>query len=176
MKKPIWLIKVKRGLELAVKAARSSFYKEGVVIGFTEDDSGNKTGYIIRMSDKNEAGYYSKEIVGNKPMPIGVRVKNRLPEPEMLMIEPELGTFIYEVLREQVKLVPRIWLRRQIRLLLDNQEMSLEETSFKKWVLLSQEKKENIELIKVLEAVTKFEGLRGLARFNDYATKITKEK
>jgi len=169
-KPPIWWVKVKRGLELAVKAAKSSFYTEGVVIGFTEDDSGNKTGYIIRLADRNEAGYYSIDALGGKPMPIGVRVKNRLPEPESLMKDPEIGTFIYEVLREQVRLIPRIWLRRQIRLLLDDQEIIPDETSFKKWVLLPKEKKENLELIKVLETVTKFEGLRGLARFNDYAS------
>jgi len=167
-KPPLWWVKITQGLRIAVKAAKESFYRNNVIIGFIEDDDGKKIGYLIRLPDE-ETGYYSRETLSNKELPIGVLVKNQLPEPEDKVEPPELGTFIYEVLREQVKLVPRLWLRKQIRKLLAGEELQPDITSFKQWVLLPKEKKENLDRIKMLETVVKVEGLKGLSRFNDYS-------
>ena len=165
---PIWWVKVSGGLTSSVRAAKLSFYTAGVIVGFEEEDN-QKIGYIIRLNDE-EVGYYSKETLGNKDLPIGVRLKNRLPEPETIVDSPQLSTFTFEVLREQIKLVPRMWLKKQIDLLLNNQKiLPPQNPSFKNWVLLNSDKKKDRYLINLLEAAVKYEGLKGLSRFNDYA-------
>ncbi len=163
----LWWDKIKIDLEKAVQAAQKSFKTPGVIIGFTGDEE--KTGYLIRLNN-GEVGVYSKHILGKKDLPTGVKIKSNLPNPRNTIIEPEIETFTFEVLREQIKLLPRMWLKRNIALLINGAEIQIP-SDFNKWVLLSQKDKEDKKLLSLLEMATEHEGLRGLARFNDYASK-----
>ncbi len=166
-----WWKKVQGDLEKAATAAQKSFNTPGVVIGFTSDESENKTGYLVRLND-GDVGEYPKSLLGGnekKEIPTGVKIRSNLPEPTNVVLEPSQETFAFEVLREQIKLLPRLWLKRNITSLI-HEEVIKEPTSFGQWVLLPADKKQDLDLIKLLEAATSYEGLKGLARFNDYSS------
>ncbi len=166
-----WWSMVKVDLEKAAAAAQKSFMTPGVIIGFEEDDTGNgiKKSYLVRLKS-GEVGEYQPHVLGKKDIPTGVRIKSDLPEPRNVVIEPDRESFAFEVLREQIKLLPRLWLNRNITFLLNDKEIT-EPEAFHKWILLSPERKKDHALIGMLETVVNYEGLRGLARFNDYASK-----
>ncbi len=171
MEQSKWWSMVKVDLEKAAAAAQKSFMTPGVIIGFEEDDTGNgnKKSYLIRLKS-GEVGEYLPHILGKKDLPTGVRIKSDLPEPMNIVIEPDPESFAFEVLREQIKLLPRLWLMRNITSLLNDKEI-IEPDAFHRWILLSPERKKDSALINMLETVVNYEGLRGLARFNDYASK-----
>ncbi len=158
-----WWYKVKMDLDKAIQAAQKSFKTPGVIIGFTGDEK--KTGYLIRLNN-GDVGVYSKEILGEIDLPTGVKIKSNLPEPKNVVLEPSQEEFAFEVLREQVQLLPRLWLKKGVANLMDGNEIVPPE-DFGKWVLLPPEKRDT-ERIALLKAVVSYEGLRGLARFNDY--------
>ncbi len=163
----LWWDKIKCDLDKAVQAAQKSFKAPGVIIGFTGDEE--KTGYLIRLNN-GEVGVYSKHILGKRDLPTGVKIKSNLPNPKNTVIEPQAETFTFEVLREQIKLLPRLWLKGNIKLLLAGEDIKPVQ-NFDKWVLLTPEKKQDKQLLGLLKTVVEYEGLRGLARFNDYASK-----
>ncbi len=163
---PDWWNRVKSDLIDVAAAAQKSFITPGVIIGFTETDD-IKSGYLIRLKD-GSVGEYQKHILAKTELQTGIRIKSNLPEPSNIVTEPDQEIFAFEVLREQIKLIPRSWLRKNITSLLNGDDIE-EPASFYNWVLLSLEKKKDSELIAMLESVVNYEGLRGLARFNDYA-------
>ncbi len=165
---PLWWKKIQLDLEKAAIASQKSFDTPGVIIGFTVDEQENKTGYLIRLND-NEVGEYPKRLLGKKELPTGVKLKSNLPDPINIVLEPDKEIFAFEVLREQIKLLPRLWLKRNITSLIRG-EIIKPPASFSQWVLLPPEKKKDQPLIDMLISVITYEGLRGLARFNDYAS------
>ena len=168
MNKPQWIKRVIEDVKNTINAAERSFKTPGVIVGFTDDDNGEKMNYLIRLTD-GEIGVYPKHILGQKDFHTGIKIRGRLPEPKTVAMEPDIASFIFEVLREQIKLIPRIWLKSQIRNILNGQEVNIG-NDFYPWVLISPEKKKDKQLLKLLEMATAYEGLKGLARYNDYAS------
>jgi hypothetical protein len=122
---------------------------------------------LIRLNT-GEVGVYATKLLGSKNLHTGIKIKGELPEPEEVTEDPAETAFIFEVIREQIKLIPRIWLQKSIRALIRDDTIDFPDT-FKQWVLLSPKKKEDSELISLLEKATAYEGLKGLARYNDHA-------
>lgn len=166
---PLWWTKVYRDLKSAAAAAKKSFITPGVVIGFNVDDNDQKIQYLIRMPNGG-VGLYDKKALHGKDLPTGVRIKSSMSDPEMMVDEPDRDAFAFEVLREQIQLLPRMWLKRNITLLLNNSHVNRPNLSFSDWVLLSPSKRKDRYLTNLLESAVKYEGLKGLARFNDYAS------
>ncbi len=164
---PRWWIRVKKDLEKATSTAQKSFKTPGVIIGFLEENE-KKTSYLIRLND-GDVGVYSTDVLSQKELSTGIKIKSNLPDPENVVQEPDKETFTFEVLREQIKLLPRLWLKRNIDSLMRGEDIQCP-TSFSTWVLLTPEKKRDGTLIKLLKIAVEYEGLRGLARYNDYAT------
>ncbi len=162
-----WCIKIKEDLEKALETARISFKTPGVIIGFEEDNS-KKTGYLIRLNN-GDVGVYPIHILGKKELQTGIKIKSNLPNPKNVVQEPSQNIFTFEVLREQIKLLPRMWLNRSIISLAKGEDIDCT-NSFNSWVLLPPNKKKDLTLIKLLKMAVEYEGLRGLARFNDYAS------
>lgn len=119
--------------------------------------------------NNGEVGEYPKQALGGRKLPTGVKLKSNLPEPTNVVLEPNQEVFTFEVLREQIKLIPRLWLNRNISLLMHGKEIQ-PPASFQAWVLLPPDKKKDKALIHLLEVAVQYEGLRGLARYNDYAS------
>ena len=165
---PLWWSKIYLDLKTAAKAAEKSFTNPGVVIGFVEDQD-DKISFIIRL-ESGEAGYFSKEMFGNRDLPTGAKIKKNLPQPEKIVEDPDSSAFAYEVLREQIKLLPRLWLKRNIEALISGKDIQEPKLTFNEWVLLSPKKRRDRHLVNLLESAVKYEGLKGLARFNDYAS------
>ncbi len=164
---PKWCVKVKEDLEKAINTAQVSFKTPGVIIGFEENDS-KKTGYLIRLND-GDVGVYPIHILGKKVLQTGIKIKSNLPNPKNVVREPNPDIFAFEVLREQIKLLPRMWLKKNIVSLLKGESIQCGD-SFNSWVLLSPSRKKDLTLIKLLKIAVEYEGLRGLARYNDYAS------
>ncbi len=164
---PLWWQKVNSDLTKAVFSAKKSFNNPGVVVGFTGDID-DKKDFLVRLPDGN-IGLYSKDNIGND-LPTGVKIKNNLPDPDSIQLEADLDSFIFEVLREQIKLLPRMWLKRSISLLLNNKQLKVPKITFSDWVLLSRTKRQDRYLTNLLESGVKYEGLKGLSRYNDYAS------
>ncbi len=168
-KDPLWWLKISRDLRMASKTAARSFEDPGVIIGFEADENDTKINYFIRLNT-GKVGSFSRKSLGNKDLLTGIKIKNTLPEPQEIIDDPDIGTFTFEVLREQIKLLPRLWLKRNISLLLNNKEINAPSMTFSNWVLLSPKKRQDRYLTNLLESAVKYEGLKGLARFNDYAS------
>ncbi len=162
-----WWTKVHLDLTKAATAAQKSFITPGVIIGFTEEDS-IKTGYLIRLND-GSVGEYKKQVLGQKDFPTGVKLKSNLPEPSNVVHEPKQEVFAFEVLREQIHLLPKAWLYKNITALINGDSIA-EPKEFERWILLPLKRKEDSELLNMLKTVAAYEGLRGLARFNDYVS------
>jgi hypothetical protein len=164
---PKWWAKAIKDLERAVAASTRSFQIPGTVLGYSEDNEGEKRGIIVRL-DNGECGYFSKERLSQIPM-VGAIIKKGLPEPEVIVKEPLFDAFVFEVVRERVKLIPPIWLRKVIAKMASNQPITMGEDlkPFPEWVFLPQKLKKDKALIDLLYRATAYEGLKGLERFND---------
>jgi len=156
-------------LEKATHVAKKSFTTPGTVIGFEEDDNGKKTSIYIRLSS-GEVGLYENGDGAKMPL-VGSRIKGKLPDPDNIVLEPELSAFLYEAINERVKLVPKLWLKSVILKLIDNQPILESDCKkeFKSWVLLDAKYKNDDDLLHVLYTSVSYEGLKGLERYNDKA-------
>lgn len=163
---PKWWTNVVGDIERAVAAARESFNTSNVVIGIDTDNDGSPIGYMVRLP--NEVGYYPIDTIGHE-LPIGVKLRGEIPAAEYTAEEPPLESYIYEVIRENVVMIPRMWLRKVIGKIVKGQPITKKEDlkAFPEWVLLPTDKKADKELIDILYRVTRYEGIKGLARFND---------
>jgi len=165
---PKWWTNVIKDLEIATQVARKSFVRSNVVVGAIPDDiTGLSIGYLIRLED-SRVGYYSAETTG-KNLPVGSHIKGELPEPERVEEEPLIESYIFEVIKENVALIPRMWLNKVIRKIVNGQPITKKEDlkAFPEWVLLPVDKRSDKVLIDILYRVTRYEGMKGLARFND---------
>jgi len=164
---PKWWANVISDIERATQAAKVSFNDTNIVLGTETDDTNNILGYLIRVSDKS-IGYYSVDKIKRK-LPVGSKIKNKLPEPEEKREEPKLEVYIFEVIRENITLIPKMWLRKVIDKIVNGKPITIKEdlVPFPKWVLLPLDKREDKALIDILYRATRYEGIRGLARFND---------
>lgn len=169
---PTWWVKVISDLERASLAAQKSFLVPNTVIGtITQNDrEGEVDGYLIRRKD-GSVGYYTKAEV-KQELPVGAKIRNELPKPEYELsgaMEATIEVYAYEVIRENVRLVPRLWLRKVLRKILQGKPITMKEDlkAFPAWVLIPVEKREDKSLIDLLYRATRYEGLKGLSRFND---------
>jgi len=164
---PKWWVKVIKDLEQATKVSQDTFKTPGIVIGFSENSDGEKQGILVRLKN-GEVGYYSGK--GDLP-PVGSKIKNDLPLPEVIVKEPKLISFVFEVIRGQIKLLPNLWLRKVLTKMLEGKPVTMVDDlkPFPDWVKLSVKMKKDKALIDVLYRVTRYEGLKGLERFNDKA-------
>ena len=173
---PVWWTNVIRDLERAAMAARKSYAEPRTVISVIRDNDDNILGYIIKTN--TSVAYYSMAEV-NRVLPIGSKIKN-LPEPKVKDAHEEyvatLENYAYEIISDNVKLVPKLWLRFTLNKILNNKPVTVKKdfTKFNEWVLISKENKKDTRLIDILYKVTQYEGLKGLARFNDFCIKIEK--
>lgn len=165
---PKWWTNVIKDIERAVNAGRRTFKEPGIVIGFSENDKAERYGVLVRMRN-GDVGYYSgkEEVLP----PMGSRLKGDLPSPESIIKEPAFESFVFEVIREKVKLIPRIWLRRIIKKMVEGKPITMEEDlkPFPEWVLLPGSRRKDKSLIDLLYRATRYEGLKGLERYNDKA-------
>lgn len=164
---PDWWLKVIKELEEASLAAKSSFVQKNTVLELDTDNHSNTLGYLIRMPD-GQVGYYPAESIPHR-LPMGVSVKGKLPTPEKIVDEPSIESFTFDVIRENIRLVPRMWLRKVIGKILTGKPVTPKEDlkAFPQWVLLPLELKQNKVLIDLLYRAASYEGLKGLARYND---------
>ncbi len=165
---PLWWTKIVKDLERAALAARKSFEIKNTVIGITScDTTGETSGFLIRLAN-GKVGYYDAKEV-NQKLPVGSRIKGVLPECQIEVQEPSIESYTYEVVRENILRVPRIWLRKILNKILNGEPVTIKEDlkPFPEWVLLPIDKKEDKVLIDILYRVTRYEGLKGLARFNE---------
>jgi len=165
---PIWWSKVIKDLEKAALAAQKSFQIPNMVIGITQSNhTGEITGYLIRQ-ENGSVGYYSYEEIPRK-LPVGVKIKGKLKPPSSMYPEPEIASYAFEVIRENVRLIPRIWLKRVLDKILNGKPITIKDDlkPFPEWILLPIEKKKNKSLIDLLYRATRYEGIKGLSRFND---------
>jgi hypothetical protein len=165
---PIWWTKVINDLEKAVFAAKKSFYDPNIVINVDVNlDDSVILGYLIRLQN-GDVGYYKISSI-KQQLPVGARIKGKLPKPDMVVNEPEIISYTYEVIRENVLLMPRLWLRKILMKIFNGEPIVMKEDlkAFPEWVLLSPELKKDKALIDILYRVTRYEGLKGLSRFND---------
>ena len=93
MSKPQWSKRVEKDLKNTINAAERSFKMPGVIVGFNEDDNGEKMNYLIRLTD-GEIGVYQKHILGQKNFHTGIKIRGRLPEPKTVAAEPNISSFI----------------------------------------------------------------------------------
>jgi hypothetical protein len=167
---PIWWTKVIDDLEKAAVAAQKSFKVPNMVIGITQSSlDGSITGYLIRQED-GSIGYYASEEVPHK-LPVGVKIKGKLKKPSKMYPEPDIASYAFEVIRENIRLIPRLWLRKVLGKILGGEPITMKEDlkPFPEWVLLPKPKKKDKTLIDLLYRATRYEGIKGLARFNDLA-------
>ena len=165
---PKWWTKVISDLERASLAAQKSYKIPNVVIGIeTNDATGSTIGYIIRMNDGN-VGYYPQKDI-KKHLPVGARIKGNLPKPQKVIDEPLIESYAYEVVKENVALIPRLWLRKVIGKIIQGEPITMKQDlkAFPEWILLPADKKVNKDLIDLLYRATRYEGIKGLSRFND---------
>jgi hypothetical protein len=164
---PQWWLKVIKDLEKAALAAKKSYYQPRVVIGNIEEEDGNITGYLIRL-ENGDVGYYAAKDIP-KDLPTGVRLTGKIPKPDSIKEEPKIESFTFEVIRENIKLLPRIWLNRTLKKILGGQPITMKDDlrAFPEWISISFDKKTDKDLIDILYRVTQYEGLKGLSRFND---------
>ncbi len=165
---PLWWHRVIKDIKRACESSRRSFLTPNVIIGFTESDGSKRTGYLIRVSD-GEVGYFPISLIGKKQLPVGAKIKSKLPQPEFLVKDPQREIFIFETIREQVKLLPKVWLKKVIKMILAGENHKINSTyrEFSAWVLLSKKHKNNTYAIAAILKAIEFEGLKGLARYND---------
>jgi hypothetical protein len=77
---------------------------------------------------------------------------------------------VVEVIRQNVSLIPKLWLRGIILKILKGVPITPKQDlkPFPVWIALyPAEKKQDKELIDILYRVTQYEGIKGLARYND---------
>jgi hypothetical protein len=160
----MWQKKVQEDLERLVSLAEESFKTPGVIVGYLEKDN-RKSKYMIRMAN-GDVGLYPRKVLGDRDLHTGLKIKNKLPKPETIVSEPDLAVFIFEVLKEQVNLVPRLWLRTSVTKILEGGKANITKP-FNEWVLLPVEKRGDTKLIELLEKAVEYEGLKGLVRYND---------
>jgi len=166
-KPPGWWIKVIDDLEKATYAAKRIYKDSNIVLGINEDEDDNIIGYLIRQQDGSVGYYPSKKI--KKKLPIGSKIKGNLPKPEFIMEEPKLIHFITGVIYDNIKLVPKLWLRKILLKIIGGQPIVPKEDlkPFPEWVLIPSELRKDKALIDLLYRAVEYEGLKGLARFND---------
>jgi len=164
---PIWWTKVIDDLKKAAIAAKKSFYTPNMVIGNIISDDGNITGYLIRLSN-GKIGFYPKDDV-LQDLPVGVKITGKLKPPEKIYPEPDIASYAFEVIRENISLIPRLWLRKILSKLLSGKPITMKEDlkPFPEWILLPPNKKKDKALIDLLYRATRYEGIKGLARYND---------
>jgi len=165
---PLWWTKVIDDLEKASVAAQKSFNIPNMVVGITQsNDDGEVTGYLIRQED-GSIGYYPSGEIPHK-LPVGVKIKGKLKPAKSQHPEPEIASYAYEVIRENIRLIPRLWLRRVLEKILGGKPITMKEDlkPFPEWVLLPTDKRKDKTLIDLLYRATRYEGVKGLARYND---------
>jgi hypothetical protein len=165
---PLWWTKVIDDLKKAAIAAKKSFKTPNMVVGITQsNDDGSITGYLIRQED-GTIGYYPSEEIPQK-LPVGVKIKGKIAQAKSHYPEPEIASYAYEVIRENIHLVPRLWLRKVLGKILGGKPITMKEDlkPFPEWVLLPAEKRKDKTLIDLLYRATRYEGIKGLARYND---------
>jgi hypothetical protein len=164
---PKWWSKVIKDLEKAVASAQGSFRKPGTIIGYVDTDAYQKDGLLIRLP-KGDVGFYKIQDKAEVIPTTGNVIKGELPEPDRVVGEPDISSFIFEVIRERIKLVPQIWLKNIIKKMLRSEPIIYDNSkTFNEWVMLNPAQKKDKELLRILQAIVKYEGLKGLSRFND---------
>jgi hypothetical protein len=180
---PKWWANVISDIERSISAARTSIHHPNIILGTEAEDIDEPqkiTGYLIRMPG-GKVGFYSAETIKRslkikRDIPVGIKIPIPLPEPDELRDEPKIEAYVFEGIRENVKLIPKLWLRRIIIKIVNGKPITIKEDliPFPKWVLLPFDKREDKALIDVLYRATRYEGVRGLARFNDILDPQTK--
>jgi len=162
---PAWWVKVITDLERAVMASKKSFNNEKIVIKSDLDDQGNIEGYYIRL--KNGVGYYPADMFPTD-IPVGSKIKSTLPKPKKWVPEPEIISYTYQTIRDNIKLIPRLWLYRIVRKMHTGSPITPKDDfrNFKSWILLEKKRKQDIKWLNTISQRISHEGLRGLARYN----------
>ena len=169
-KSKIWWQKVTRDIQNTVAGARRTYNNPRTIIGVSTDNkTGTTSGYLIRLKS-GDVGYYPASTFRTNPR-VGSMIKGEIPKFDHIADEPTLASYAYEVICESVALVPRMWLRKVIQKVVDGKPVTEDEDykAFPEWVLLPKHLKEDGQLVDILARVTRREGLKGLARFNDQA-------
>ena len=166
---PVWFARIVKDLKRTVENSSAAFTTPGVILNTIEDDDDNLTGYIIRLKDGG-AGYFP--ITHARPTPVGVRVKTALPEPEFRVKEVDKKSFIYQTVRGQINSLPPMWLHATIKKIEDKVEIPKSSKSFRDFIQMPQKYKASNVAMEAIQKSVEWQGLRGLARFND----LNKEK
>lgn len=171
IQRPLWFRSTVAGLVNACENYRIRYRTAGVILGFNENQEGRKIGYLIRLGDGN-VGYFTKKSLTDKELPTAMKVKGILPEPHHIEEEPEYVSFIFQTVREQVKLIPLLWLKSVLQdILSGNSKTEIYEKrfiEFKRWVKAPEELKRNRKKMEVIRLLLEIEGPNGLTKCNDW--------
>ena len=165
---PVWWTNVIKDLEKAAIAAKRSFKEPNTVLG--ERTDGEDSFYLIRLKN-GKVGLYPKSDM-KKTIPLGVKIKGHLPEASEIIDEPPIFHFAYQVIHSNAKLIPALWLIGVLRKILQGEAITAKDylMPFPEWIHLPKETKEDKNLIDLLYRATRYEGIRGLTRYNDLAS------
>lgn len=159
-----WWQQVTTGIANAVKIGKRSFYEPGSVLGAKTDDDNKIVGFIVR--DKSRTPRFIPIGKLKRPLDVGSKVDMNFDKYETHE-EPEMVSFIYGAISNQVKLLPKLWLHKIIKKLLNGEPITEDDFKpFDQWVKLPVELKQDEELIELLYRAANYGGLEFLSKFN----------
>ena len=164
---PKWWSKVISDIEKIVASSGPLFQTPKTIIDIPRDEEDNIIGVVVRLENGGAGFYPASKKISPK---VGYAIKNKLPDPAVEVKEPDFSRFVYELIRERIRLVPPIWLYKIIKKMTSNKAITKDDLKpFPEWVLLSPENKKDKQLVDLLYRAASYEGLKGLERFNDKA-------
>ena len=172
---PKWYKKVVKQLCSAVNDLKKRSLEEGTVLGRIQESDNfiirGKSGiYVISLisSDSTDSESFVGKNIGPQKTWSDEILEEFKGNVDKIIID-----FIFEVIKENISLVPRLWLWDAIHKILNNSCSELDNIykPFNKWILLPLDKKKDVDLIDLLYKATSYEGLVGLYRYNNITQK-----
>lgn len=180
---PKWWLLVNTGINAAIRAGRKSYLEPGAVLDEILDDNGKVIFYVIRDRSSAAKLMSAEEI----RLTVGSKIKGNLTLLDLRneSEEPELNSYIYNIIIRQVYMIPKIWLYKTIKNRLDGapmterdykslqkfdaSNMSSNEIDFKifqKWIYVPNVKRGDKPFIEMLRKILDVGGLKSLSKFN----------
>lgn len=164
---PKWWLSVIKDIEKAALAAKNSFMTTNTVLGKSSSDTDELLGYYIRQQN-GKVGFYSIKDL-KRPLPIGVVIRGALPKPQAISEGPLISSYIFNTIKDNVNMIPKLWLSKVITKIMSGEPVTPKNDfkDFPEWVQLPPNLKKDKALIDLLYRAVRYEGLKGLSRYND---------
>jgi hypothetical protein len=168
---PKWWTNVIADIEKAVVVSKKSFIQPNTVLSSKLGSEGEILGYYIRQESRG-IGFYSMEDLKHE-LPVGDVIRGKLPKPRSILEDMSISSFITETISSNIRLVPIMWLSKTVNKIVSGVAIQFptDFREFPSWVALPISRKKDKTLIDLLYRAVRYEGLKGLARYNDYSAK-----